>query len=566
MILVKKIKPKNLEGTFMKKIFSIAAVTMMSFGILAGCSVGSNSSEDPQTKTVATKEELKPFGKFKETVTYTVGKATPGIAKLPPGQTYEDNAYTSYLKETLNIQSKNKFEAQDGDAYKQKVSMAVASGDIPDIMAVDATTLRQLVDNDLVADLSDVYKSSASDYVKKMYDSYDGRALQAATFDGKLMALPSTSNANIPTMLWLRKDWLDKLGLEGPKTVDDMEKVITEFIQKDPGGNGKGKTVGLALSPSIGGMYGSLFQADNILQTFNSFPRQWIEQDGKVVYGSITDETKQGLGKLADWYKKGLIDPQLAVRKSIEDLIIGGQTGAYFGPWWTPDYPLNSAKQKNPMADWAPYIISKDGSGTITAYTQNPASEFYVVRKGFKHPEVLPKLVSALDDKLRQEDRNYQPVVDFIKFGGDRGAPVNIMVNFNDATAQMYQNINAAIEGKKQPNTLSLDDQSSYQKIAGYLKDPAKSDANQWSAYKSRMVAGKLMSETKINEVDPVFFGQTKSMKLKWANLTKLEDEAFLKIVTGEKDLDYFDKFVENWKKTGGSDITKEVSDAIKEK
>jgi putative aldouronate transport system substrate-binding protein len=550
----------------MKKIFSIAAVTMMSFGILAGCSVGSNSSEDSQTKTVATKEELKPFGKFKETVTYTVGKATPGIAKLPPGQTYEDNAYTSYLKETLNIQSENKFEAQDGDAYKQKVSMAVASGDIPDIMAVDATTLRQLVDNDLVADLSDVYKSSASDYVKKMYDSYDGRALDAATFDGKLMALPSTSNANIPTMLWLRKDWLDKLGLEGPKTVEDIEKILTEFVQKDPGGNGKGNTVGLALSPSIGGMYGSLFQADNILQTYNSFPRQWIELDGKVVYGSTTDETKQGLGKLADWYKKGLIDPQLAVRKSIEDLIIGGQTGAYFGPWWTPDYPLNSAKQKNANADWAPYIISKDGSGSITAYTQNPASEFYVVRKGFEHPEVLPKLVSALDDKLRREDRNYQPVVDFIKFGGDRGAPVNLMVNFNDATAQMYQNINAAIENKKDPNTLSLDDQSSFQKISGYLKDPAKADANQWSAYKSRMVAGKLMAETKINEVDPVFFGQTRSMKLKWANLTKLEDEAFLKIVTGEKNLDYFDKFVENWKKTGGSDITKEVSEDIKEK
>ncbi|MFB5198055.1 ABC transporter substrate-binding protein [Neobacillus sp. KR4-4] len=550
----------------MKKVFSIAAVTMMSFGILAGCSVGSSSSRDTDTKPIATKEELKPFGKYKETVNYTVGKSTPGIAKLPPGQTYEDNAYTKYLKETLNIQSKNKFEAQDGDAYKQKVSMAVASGDIPDIMAVDAATLRQLVDNELIADLTDVYESSTSDLVKDMYDSYDGRALEAATFDGKLMALPSTQNANIPTMLWLRQDWLDKLGLKGPKTLDDVEKILTEFTQKDPGGNGKGITVGLALSPSIGGMYGSLFQADNILQTYDSFPRQWIEQDGKVVYGSITEETKQGLGKLADWYKKGLIDPQIAVRKSIEDLIIGGQTGAYFGPWWTPDYPLNSAKQKNPNAEWAPFIISKDGSGTITAYTQNPASEFYVVRKGFKHPEVLPKLVSALDDKLRQEDRNYQPVVDFIKFGGDRGAPVNIMVNFNDATAQMYENINAAIEGKKDPKTLSLDDLSSYQKITDYLKDPAKADANQWSAYNSRVVAGKLMAETKINEVNPVFFGQTKSMKLKWANLTKLEDEAFLKIVTGEKDLDYFDKFVENWKKTGGTEITKEVSEAIKEK
>ncbi|WP_129728820.1 ABC transporter substrate-binding protein [Ectobacillus funiculus] len=549
-----------------KKIFSIAAVSLISFGVLAGCSSGSDSAAATKTKTVATKEELKPFGKYKETVTYTVGKATPGIPKLPKGQTYEDNAYTRYLKETLNIQSKDKFEAKDGDAYKQKVSMAVASGDLPDIMAVDAATLRQLVDNDMIADLTDIYKSSTSDQIKAMYDSYDGRALEAATFDGKLMALPTTQNANIPTMLWLRKDWMDKLGLEAPKTVDDMEKVLTAFVQQDPGGNGNGNTVGLTLSPSIGGMYGSLFQADNILQTYNSFPRQWIEKDGKVVYGSTTDETKQALGKLADWYKKGLIDPQFAVRKSIEDLIISGQAGAYFGPWWTPDYPLNSAKQKNANIDWQPYIISKDGSGTITAYTQNPVSEFYVVRKDFKHPEVLPKVVSALSDKLRNEDRNYQPVVDFIKEGGDRGAPINLMVNFNDATAQMYKNINAAVNGEKDPAALSLDDQSSYEKIQGYLKDPAKADANQWSAYMSRMVAGKLMAETKINEVNPVFFGQTKSMKLKWANLTKLEDEAFMKIVTGQKDLNYFDTFVDTWNKTGGSDITKEVAEAIKQK
>ena len=80
----------------------------------------------------------------------------------------------------------------------------------------------------------------------------------------------------------------------------------------------------------------------------------------------------------------------------------------------------------------------------------------------------------------------------------------------------------------------------------------------------SRMVAGKLMADTKVNEVHPVFFGQTPSMKLKRTNLVKLEDEAFLKIVTGEEDVAYFDEFVETWKKTGGNDITKEVSEAIK--
>ncbi|WP_438349799.1 ABC transporter substrate-binding protein [Paenibacillus sp. FA6] len=547
----------------MKKFLLTVVGLTLCLSVFAGCTKSSNSTE---TKTVATTEELEPYGKYAETVTYTIGKSTPGIPKLPQGQTYEDNAYTRYLNETLNVQNKNKFEAKSGENYDQKISMALASSDLPDIMSVNAETLRELVDNDMIADLTEVYESSASDYVKEKYDSYDGRALEAAIFDGKLMAMPSTSNANIPTMLWLRKDWADKLGLAEPKTVADVEKILTEFVQKDPGGNGKGKTIGLTLAKTVGGLYGSLFQGDNIFATYNSFPRQWIEQDGKVVYGSITDETKQGLGLLADWYKKGLIDPQLAVRDSIEAVIISGEAGAFFGPWWSSDYPLNDAKRQNNNADWQPYIISKDGSDKIIAYTQNPAGEFYVVRKGFEHPELLPKIASALNDKLVREDLNYEPVVDFTKGGFDGGKPLGIMINFNDATAQMYKDLKATVDGEKEVDTLTLDDRTSYNNIVEYLKDPTKADANQWSGYTSRMVAAKLMAETKIDEVNPVFFGQTKSMKLKWTNLVKLEDETFLKIVTGQESLDYFDSFVNTWNKTGGSEITNEIAEAIKEK
>jgi putative aldouronate transport system substrate-binding protein len=548
----------------MKKILAWGAALLMIVSVLSGCTMAKNSN-DNKTKTVASAQELKPLGKYKKTVTYTIGKATPGIPKLPSGQTYENNAYTKYLKKTLNIQSKNKFEAQAGDAYKQKVSMAVASGDLPDIMSVNADTLRELVQNGSIEDLTSVYKSSTSKYVKEKYNSYDGRALKAATFDGKLMAMPSTQNANIPTMLWIRQDWLDKLGLKAPKTVNDLEKVLTAFVQKDPGNNGKGNTVGLGLSKSVGGMYGTLFMADNIFATYHSYPRQWIKQDGKVVYGSTTNQTKQGLSKLADWYKKGLIDPQMAVRDSIESLIISGKAGAFFGPWWSGDYPLNSAVKKNPKANWKPYIISKNGDGKITAYTQNPTSEFYVVRKGFKHPELLPKYASAID-KLVRVDKDYKPVVDFVRGGFDGGNPLNISVNFNNATAQMYKNLKATVDGKKDPKSLTLDDAASYNNIKNYLKNPKNPGANAWSGYTSRMIAGKLMAETKIAEVNPVYFDQTKSMKLKWANLVKLEDETFLKIVTGQKSINDFNRFVDQWKRAGGTQITNEVVQAIKEK
>ncbi|WP_339186145.1 hypothetical protein MKX33_18510 [Paenibacillus sp. FSL R5-0490] len=119
----------------MRKILISATALFMSVSVLmAGCST---SSSPEGANSTATAEELTPDGKYAETVTYTVGKSTPGIPKLPAGQSYEDNAFTQYLKETLNIQNENKFEAQSGDNYDQKVAMAVASDDLPDIMAVD---------------------------------------------------------------------------------------------------------------------------------------------------------------------------------------------------------------------------------------------------------------------------------------------------------------------------------------------------------------------------------------------------------------------------------------------
>lgn len=546
-------------------IMKIAALSLAIFTvstIFTGC----GSSDDTKVKDTS-KAATTPYGKYDQEVVYTLGKNTPGSPRLPKGDTYENNAYTRYLKEVLNVQNKDAFEAANGDAYKQKVSMAIASGTIPDIMQVDAPTLKQLVDNNMVEDLTEVYKNDATDTIKKDYASYGGKALASATFDGKLMALPSTQCSNTPTMLWLRQDWMDKLGLKAPKTIDDVENILNEFVTKDPGGNGNGKTIGLVSAPTIGGAYGGLYQMDNVLALYNAFPNQWIKENGKVVYGSTTANMKNGLQKIADLYKKGLIDPQIAARKGddITSLIVNGQAGAFFGPWWSPDYPLNDAKKLNPNVKWTPYIAPVNSDGTVTAYTQNPASgDYFVVRKGFKHPELLVKIASVINDKMLYEDYGKPELMDYIKNGVDSGVrPVNILINDNGATLDMYKNIDLALQGKKDPDSLGAD-KGNYEKAQEYLKNPNNPSADAWSGYTSRMVSTKLMAEAKVNEVNPVFFGQTASMKLKNANLQKLQDEAFLKIVTGQESINDFDKFVATWKSTGGDQITKEVEEAIK--
>ena len=54
-------------------------------------------------------------------------------------------------------------------------------------------------------------------------------------------------------------------------------------------------------------------------------------------------------------------------------------------------------------------------------------------------------------------------------------------------------------------------------------------------------------------------------MKTKWSKLQEMEKKLYLEVITGVKDLDEFDRFVEEWMEAGGEQITLEVTEAVRE-
>ena len=60
-----------------------------------------------------------------------------------------------------------------------------------------------------------------------------------------------------------------------------------------------------------------------------------------------------------------------------------------------------------------------------------------------------------------------------------------------------------------------------------------------------------------------IYSGQTETMQAKWANLKKMEEETFAKIILGKADISEFDTFVENWKNQGGDQILKEINEEL---
>lgn len=560
-----------ITGSYLKKI--ISCMLIINLLILCGCG---DSGATPSTRENAeTKEEYEaalytarttPYGKYPEQLTYTLGKLSgANNSNLPDGETYENNAYTRLLNERLNVQNQDVFEAMD-EQYTDSVTMVIAQNDLPDVMIVeDLDELQYLVDNDMIADLTDSYNNCMSDTIKNIYGSYGRDILDVVTFGGKIMAIPETNISDGPNLIWLRKDWMDALGLSAPRTLSDVEEIIRQFKEKDPGHNGAGNTVGLVCDTSLcGGCgYSSEYTLDIIFAAYGAFPKQWIyDEDGNVVYGSVQPEAKEALAHIHELYKEGILDQDFLMRTSsnLIELIVDGQCGSFFGPWWAPNNPLMQAVEQNKDAEWQPYLIATEKSGLTSYHTQNPSGKYIVVRKGYEYPEIACKIVSVLFDYLRYNDRDNQEIVDYYKENVDPTArPFAINVDYNNALQICYGELNHVFAGDKSADDLNVLEYSYYEACESYLKDAENASAEDWAAYTSRITACKILNDGRTNKVESLYFGETETMVTDWWSLENLESDTYLKIVTGESSLDEFDRFVENWYQNGGETITKEV-------
>lgn len=503
------------------------------------------------------------YGKYPGEVTYTLGKISgANNANLPIGETYENNGYTRYLKEILNIQNKDIFEMEDGDQYDETVRLAIKDRDIPDIMVVKGRdNLNELIKNGLVEDLTQVYEQCTTDRVKEMYESYGEGLLQSATYDGKLYAFPDTVIDHGAMMLWMRKDWIDQLGLEEPQTMEEAMNIIQKFVEADVAGNNE--TIGLACNTSMVSKSSSTYSVDPIFTMFHTAPQNWIlDENGNVTYGSLTQETKTALAYMNHLYQTGILDPKFLLRtpENINDLINEGKCGAFFGNWWAPNNPLMSSYSANPQADWQPYFLTSEDENKVQTFESYSDWQYVVVRKGYEHPEIVPKYISVMFDYSRYQDKKAEEINEYFALNVDPTArPMNINVDYRDALYRTTRNIRDALEGDYPIESLSGLEKSYYNTCKSYLNGNLTT-ANAWAAYASRITAVGLLVDSGIESNIPLSLGEVDGEVP--SDLLKLEKQAFLQIVCGEKPVAYFDTFVSEWYTQGGKELTQKVRES----
>lgn len=231
-----------------RQVFSLAMAIVMAVSVTA-CGNG-KSTGNPGT-TEKTDAAGKGGSEKKETTAKNGGNVplrwlTTGDAAAKAIKS--DDRIIAAINEKLGIDLTVEIVPE---ANTEKVNVAMASGDFPDVVtgAYGTSATQQWIDDGMVIPLNDYFDTMPN--IKAWTDEYRWSAI-----DGKYYGLPFiTQYGAANALIVMRQDWLDHLGLSYPKTLDEMKNVLLAFTNDDPDGNGKNDTYGYtAEKPSSGGV------------------------------------------------------------------------------------------------------------------------------------------------------------------------------------------------------------------------------------------------------------------------------------------------------------------------
>lgn len=109
--------------------------------------------------------------------------------------------------------------------------------------------------------------------------------------------------------MMVRKDWLDKLGLKAPKTVDEYLDMLRAFRDKDPNGNGKNDEI-----PYSGRE--KLAFTEAFFGAYDALPLDWKFENGQLIPNLIRPQMKQALATYRKMYEEKLLDNEVFVQKA----------------------------------------------------------------------------------------------------------------------------------------------------------------------------------------------------------------------------------------------------------
>ena len=507
-------------------------------------------------------------------ITIKIGGVASVQADSTDADLYTNNWFTLYKECGINMEYMWIVPAAQQDT---KMSTAIASGSYPDIFTVKTTQYVTYATTGVIADITDLYNDMITDNGREYLDSDAGAGLRSALVGGRLYGMPTLGNPyDNMLVLFLRGDWLNKLGLPMPTTVDEVFNIAKAFTEQDPDGNGRNDTYGLALDGSSVFSYNSGIQA--FCEMFGAAPGFWDTKftfvknwDGDgLVWGGMHPGMKPALQMLQDMHKAGYLRSDMGVMNG-EDVgtdIKAGKVGMWFMPIWGNMGGTRSLLTTNPDSDADIVTVplpGVDANNPGRALKPTAIQDYFCVSSKCEYPDVLMNLFTLSVDKLMfpQSPEEYDH---FSEWKSSLFCGLNPLKNVDN-----YNRLRPAVENRDPSGLFSEEQKSNYASIIYTLDWTGRRDDEEYltglSLYKvfvdpqgsSAAMDMVIKDSRRMNDL-MYTDALTSNMIKKFATLDKLVKETIIKIIYGDP-VSNWDAMLDNWWSLGGDIVTEEAND-----
>jgi putative aldouronate transport system substrate-binding protein len=217
---------------------------------------------------------------------------------------------------------------------------------------------------------------------------------------GKIFSIPARRMNVAQRNIFIRKDWLDALGLPLPTTTQQYYDALVAFKTQDPGKVGAARVIPFILTGDRPD-----WDAGNIMEAFIdpgiSDKERWINTIAERSFA--VPGYKEGVRFLNTMYNANLVDRDFPLYKSGDDtrpIIQSGVVGSFSGDWDTPyrepNGLLSGLRQNVPAGDWVPIdpIQSSDGITHKSAY--DSAGVNFFIPASAKNPDAAMRYLNWL--------------------------------------------------------------------------------------------------------------------------------------------------------------------------
>lgn len=241
--------------------------------------------------------------------------------------------YWQYLAKTLGVVPLTlSWEWDGGRTYMSQLRLYLASGDVPEALkAWDLDFTREIIDMGITIPLDDLLKEHGQN-IWNAFSEEDWDIMRSLSPDGKIHAIPNYMGIHRARTGFIRKDWLDRVGMDIPKTRDELLAVYKAFKENDANGNGDPDDE-IGVSGRAGMRWcDDLFNMHGVVM-YEGFPQwRWDPAKQQMVSEQVSPEMKNAIEFLRLLVKEGYMDKTmpLQTRPDWSAKINSNRVGHYF--------------------------------------------------------------------------------------------------------------------------------------------------------------------------------------------------------------------------------------------